>query len=201
MVTKPLIVLDRAGAIVGVSRIDEKGLKKSIETGILWHRYPGTDRLIPFEPEGVECSKSGISTQPKLAGESGIRDEGAWVRAVVDTIIERGEDAPAVAHSDMARRETDEPESWGRVLSRLWDTVAERKRKMPEGSYTTHLFDSGPAKIRKKTGEEAIELILAESPEDVTYEAADLIYHLFVLLAEEGVDFDEVIRELDSRTR
>ncbi len=79
--------------------------------------------------------------------------------------------------------------------------MAARKREMPEGSYTTHLFESGPAKIRKKTGEEAVELILAESPEDITCETADLIYHLFVLLTEEGIDFDHIIAELDTRAR
>ena len=202
MVVKPLIVLDRSGRILGVSQIDEKGRGKSIETGILWHRYPGTGRLIPFEPEG---SESGNSTQLKLAENSGIHDEGAWVRAVID----RAEGSPAKAqsgnfeerprkHGSAGGRET---ESWGRVLSGLWETVAARKREMPEGSYTTHLFESGPAKIRKKTGEEAVELILAESPEDITCETADLIYHLFVLLTEEGIDFDHIIAELDTRAR
>jgi phosphoribosyl-AMP cyclohydrolase / phosphoribosyl-ATP pyrophosphohydrolase len=212
MVVKPLIVLDRSGRILGVSQIDEKGRGKSIETGILWHRYPGTGRLIPFEPEG---SESGNSTQLKLAENSGIHDEGAWVRAVIDESVDSPTISPAGDRVDRSKtRDGSEaggagmngaavghPKSWGEVLTTLWETVAARKREMPEGSYTTHLFESGPAKIRKKTGEEAVELILAESPEDITCETADLIYHLFVLLTEEGIDFDHIIAELDTRAR
>ncbi|MGC9311170.1 MAG: phosphoribosyl-ATP diphosphatase, partial [Sediminispirochaetaceae bacterium] len=70
---------------------------------------------------------------------------------------------------------------------------------MPEGSYTSHLFSSGPEKIRKKTGEEAIELLLADTPEQMLYEAADLVYHLMVLLVSENLSFDQVCAELQHR--
>ncbi|MFW5643852.1 MAG: phosphoribosyl-ATP diphosphatase, partial [Alkalispirochaeta sp.] len=68
-----------------------------------------------------------------------------------------------------------------------------------EGSYTTHLFTKGPDKIRKKTGEEAVELILARSNEELLSEAADLIYHLMVLLEAEGLSITDVISVLHRR--
>ncbi len=70
---------------------------------------------------------------------------------------------------------------------------------MPEGSYTTHLFSSGNEKIRKKTGEEAIELILASTRDELVFEAADLLFHLLVLLEDEGIGLEEIIGELQKR--
>ena len=70
---------------------------------------------------------------------------------------------------------------------------------MPEGSYTTHLFSAGNEKIRKKTGEEAVELILASDRAQLTSETADFIYHLLVLLEVEGISLDEIAAELKGR--
>ena len=72
---------------------------------------------------------------------------------------------------------------------------------MPEGSYTTHLFEKGEEKIRKKTGEEAIELLLARERSDIVYEAADLIYHMMVLLEVKEIPIGEVLGELESRMK
>jgi phosphoribosyl-ATP pyrophosphohydrolase len=52
---------------------------------------------------------------------------------------------------------------------------------MPEGSYTTHLFNSGSAKIRKKLGEEAVRAFLAAKKIDISYERADPVFHMLVL--------------------
>lgn len=87
----------------------------------------------------------------------------------------------------------------GDVLERLEAIVRERRQSMPEGSYTTHLFASGAEKIRKKAGEEAVELILAGSRDQIVYEAADLLYHLCVLLVSEGISYSEVCGELRRR--
>jgi phosphoribosylformimino-5-aminoimidazole carboxamide ribotide isomerase/phosphoribosyl-ATP pyrophosphohydrolase/phosphoribosyl-AMP cyclohydrolase len=84
-------------------------------------------------------------------------------------------------------------------LEKLENLVRERYRTMPEGSYTTHLFASGGEKIRKKTGEEAVELILAGSREEILFEASDLIYHMCVLLVSEGLSFRQVFALLEER--
>ncbi|MCF7914845.1 MAG: phosphoribosyl-ATP diphosphatase [Spirochaetaceae bacterium] len=87
----------------------------------------------------------------------------------------------------------------GQVLERLEAIVEERRQTMPEGSYTTHLFASGAEKIRKKAGEEAVELILASSRDQIVYEAADVLYHMCVLLVSEGISYGEVCSELQER--
>ena len=72
---------------------------------------------------------------------------------------------------------------------------------LPEGSYTSYLFREGTSKIRKKLGEEAIEVITAASAAEVAGEAADLLYHLLVLLVAEGVSLDQVLEVLAARVR
>ncbi|MDO4540200.1 MAG: bifunctional phosphoribosyl-AMP cyclohydrolase/phosphoribosyl-ATP diphosphatase HisIE [Syntrophomonadaceae bacterium] len=88
------------------------------------------------------------------------------------------------------------------ILYELMDVIKERKAKRPEGSYTTYLFDKGIDKILKKVGEESAEVIIAAKnhiPAEITYETADLFYHLLVLLAQEEVELDAVFAELKSR--
>src|SRR5437867_1688818 len=84
----------------------------------------------------------------------------------------------------------------------LWRTIADRAQNRPEGSYTTKLLNGGTATCARKVGEEAAETItaaLAESDERLVEEAADLVYHLYVLLASRGVDLAEVEDELARR--
>src|SRR5437868_5220987 len=77
----------------------------------------------------------------------------------------------------------------------LWRTISERAAQRPEGSYTAKLLDEGVGACAQKVGEEAVELVraaLAESDERVVSEAADLLYHLYVLLAARGVELAAV---------
>ena len=80
--------------------------------------------------------------------------------------------------------------------------LEERKAKMPQGSYTTYLFEKGLDKILKKVGEEATEVIIAAKAQDkkeTVYEIADLAYHLLVLMVEADISLEEVHKELASR--
>jgi phosphoribosyl-AMP cyclohydrolase / phosphoribosyl-ATP pyrophosphohydrolase len=84
----------------------------------------------------------------------------------------------------------------------LWRTIAERASTRPEGSYTTQLLDDGVGAVARKVGEEAVELAVAaldESDERVVEEAADLVFHLYVLLAARGLDVARVEDELRAR--
>jgi phosphoribosyl-ATP pyrophosphohydrolase/phosphoribosyl-AMP cyclohydrolase len=88
------------------------------------------------------------------------------------------------------------------IISELYQIILERQQTLPEGSYTAYLFNKGIDKICKKVGEEAAEVIIAaknRSREELVYESADLIYHLLVLLAEAGINSDEVLQELIKR--
>jgi phosphoribosyl-ATP pyrophosphohydrolase/phosphoribosyl-AMP cyclohydrolase len=90
----------------------------------------------------------------------------------------------------------------GDVLEELYEVVAARRREMPEGSYTTYLFEKGLNKILKKVGEEAAETIIAAKDEDaaaLTAETADLLYHLLVLMVERGLTLGALAGELARR--
>ena len=85
----------------------------------------------------------------------------------------------------------------------LWRTVVERVRERPEGSYVASLAEAGVERAAQKLGEEAVEAAIAATANDgrLVEEAADVIFHLYVLLAVAGVDIDEVERALAARRR
>lgn len=88
------------------------------------------------------------------------------------------------------------------ILYELYDVIKSRQQEMPEGHYTTYLFDKGIDKILKKVGEETAEVIIASKNRvkgEVVYEVSDLFYHLLVLLVEQGVELGDIFDELKSR--
>ena len=87
-------------------------------------------------------------------------------------------------------------------VERLYQLLQGRKETLPEGSYTTYLFQKGLDKILKKVGEESTEVIIAGKAEDkpeTIYEIADLMYHVMVLMVEMGISVEDVTAELASR--
>ncbi len=88
------------------------------------------------------------------------------------------------------------------VLDDVFETIRERQRLLPEGSYVTHLLSGGIDRIARKVGEESIEVVLAaknETPEELTAELADLWFHCLVLLAQSGGVPEDIYRELAQR--
>ncbi len=88
------------------------------------------------------------------------------------------------------------------ILQKLHYLISDRKANPKEGSYTNYLFDKGIDKILKKVGEETAEVIIAAKNKDkgeITYETADLLYHLSVLLVESGLDWEDINAELRKR--
>lgn len=87
-------------------------------------------------------------------------------------------------------------------LGELFDLIKERKIKLPENSYTTKLFKEGENRIIQKVGEEAVETVIAAKNKDkneIINETSDLIYHLFVMLADQGIEFEEIVNNLETR--
>lgn len=87
-------------------------------------------------------------------------------------------------------------------LRGLYALLEGRKKNMPQGSYTTYLFEKGLDKILKKIGEESTEVIIAAHAKDkkeTVYEIADLAYHVMVMMVENGITVDDVQKELASR--
>ncbi len=87
-------------------------------------------------------------------------------------------------------------------LQVLFELITERKNNLPENSYTTKLFQSGSNRIIQKVGEEAIETIIAaknDNKNELINEVSDLIYHLFVLLVNQGITLKEIVSNLNQR--
>ena len=87
-------------------------------------------------------------------------------------------------------------------LNQLGNLIAERHKTMPEGSYTTSLFCEGKARIAQKVGEEGVELALARMKndrEEMAGEAADLLFHMMVLLEDAGLSLAHAINVLQER--
>lgn len=188
----PLIIKDSGESIIDVSISNEKGFNKSLERGILWHLHADSGRLLPYS-----------ETNPLIQ----ITRHHSWFEAVLKkepsptskaTYTSKGGEGFRKQVSS-AEKDTGSFLSASEILGSLEKIILERKQTLKEGSYTTHLFNSGGEKIRKKTGEEAVELILAADKDSIVYEAADLIYHMMVLLASENIELGEVLDELAGR--
>lgn len=89
-----------------------------------------------------------------------------------------------------------------RVFQDVYDVILDRKENPKEGSYTNYLFDKGIDKILKKVGEECTEIVIAaKNPdkEEIKYEISDFLYHVMVLMAEKGVTWEDITKELARR--
>ena len=180
---RPLVVCDENGGFLFLNWTNPKVYAKSAQQGILWVAHPQADSILP----------SGKEAQIRY-----IQDRGDYYYAEVLMPVEerlKEPEKPAPASVEKSRTETQG------IIAELVALIAQRKKDRPEGSYTTELFQDGTDRIRKKTGEEAVELILARSPREMIYEAADLVYHMLVLLEAEGLHFADVLEELKSRRK
>ena len=118
-----------------------------------------------------------------------------------DTLLIRATPAGPVCHtgSDTCFNEQNTDSSF---IQQLQELIHSRKEEMPEGSYTTSLFEKGINKIAQKVGEEAVELVIESKDNDddlFLNEAADLLYHLLVLLSAKGKDIKDVSSILEQR--
>lgn len=89
-----------------------------------------------------------------------------------------------------------------KVFEDVFAVILDRKEHPKEGSYTNYLFDKGLDKILKKIGEEATEIVIAAknpNPEEIKYEISDFLYHMMVLMADRGINWEEIMEELANR--
>ena len=119
-----------------------------------------------------------------------------------DTLLVKAIPACPVCHkgTDTCFGETNEEDIL--FLKYLQNFIERRRHEMPEGSYTTTLFQKGINRMAQKVGEEAVETVIeaTNGTEDrLIYEASDLIYHLIVLLTSKGLRIDDLARELKKR--
>lgn len=126
-----------------------------------------------------------------------------------DTILAKVKQVGSACHTgnrtcfftDLVKREYDTANPLT-VFQNVFQVILDRKEHPKEGSYTNYLFDKGIDKILKKCGEEATEIVIAAKNPDsneLKYEIADFLYHMMVLMAEQGLDWDDIVKELAHR--
>ena len=195
-------------------KFDEKGLIPAIVVDayskkVLTLAYMNKESLKISIERGLTCFFSRSRQQLWLKGEtSGNFQHIVSITADCDKdaltiVVEK--DGPAChtgsdsCFSSLLWRR-DGPEEFS--IETLYDLLKERKKRLPEGSYTTYLFQKGLDKILKKVGEEATEVIIAGKAEDkkeTIYEIADLAYHVMVLMVQAGISVEDIKKELAAR--
>ena len=195
-------------------KFDEKGLIPAIVVDadtkkVLTLAYMNKESLKISMEKGLTCFYSRSRQELWLKGEtSGNYQHIVSITADCDkdalTVLVKKDGPACHLGTDSCFNETvfesDELSSFS--LQGLMDLLQGRKDTMPEGSYTTYLFEKGIDKILKKVGEESTEVIIAGKADDkkeTIYEIADLAYHIMVMMVEMGISLDEVRDELASR--
>lgn len=195
----PAIVQDAATLeVIALSYMDNAALVKTLQTGkarVLTSTKP------PFGARSyrlldVRMNGDGESLTVLVEREEKSASEREPVSLFKEARESQKHNAGAVALVDVGSME------FGLAVNNLYNLIADRKEKRPEGSYTTYLFNSGLDKILKKIAEESGEVIIAsknKSPREIISELADLFYHLLVLMVERDVKLSDVRDELTGR--
>ena len=174
------------GQILMLGYMDSAALAATIETGNvtffsrskqrLWVKGESSGNFLKFIDVKIDCDK--------------------------DTLLVMARPVGPTCHTGSTSCFGDETVPPTLFLNELSALIAVRQREMPEGSYTTSLFAEGKARIAQKVGEEGVELALARMKDDrgeMANEAADLLFHMMVLLQDAGLELGDVIRVLKSR--
>jgi phosphoribosyl-ATP pyrophosphohydrolase/phosphoribosyl-AMP cyclohydrolase len=179
MTLRPAIVQDAAtGRVLMLAWMDDEAERLTRETGEAWF----------WSRSRKQLWRKGETSGNTLAVEE-LRDD-----CDGDALLLRVTPAGPTCHTG----------SVSCFAPGLWRTISERAAERPAGSYTTELLEAGVGAVARKVGEEAVELTVAaldESDERVVEEAADLVYHLYVLLAARGLDVAAVEDELRARSK
>lgn len=180
----PAIVRDaRNGAVLTLAYMNAEALQKTLESGETWFWSRSRREL------WNKGATSGNRQRVVHVAPDCDRD------AIVVTVIPLG---PA-CHTGAESCFPDIPPA---PLERLLRTLRSRFDERPEGSYSAYLFNEGRDKILKKIGEEATEVVIAakgQGRERLVSELADLVYHLTVLMVDEGIEWRDVEEELGRR--
>ena len=119
-----------------------------------------------------------------------------------DTLLIKAIPEGPVCHTGSATCFNDDNSYGIQFLTELQDFIIKRHQEMPEGSYTTSLFESGINRMAQKVGEEALEAVIEAcngTNERLIYEGSDMIYHLIVLLTSKGLRIEDLAKELQVR--
>lgn len=192
--------------VLTLAYMNEQSLQRSIATGEtwfysrsrqeLWHKGETSGNTQQIRSMYYDCDNDAILIEVKPRGPACHLDtmscftkkiEGDFAKGAGNAIVELQNEPQEV---DFA------------ILTKLEQIINARFTERPDGAYTTYLFNEGVDKILKKVGEEAAEVIIAaknRSQAELKWEAADLIYHLLVLLREQEVNLAHILQVLEER--
>ncbi len=194
----PAVIQDaQTNRILTLAYMNHESLARTIETGetwfwsrsraCLWHKGETSGNTQPVVDIQIDCDSDALVVR--------VAPNGPACHTGAVSCFDSG--SGAVGTEPGAK-------SLGSLLSDLYSLVESRKRELPEGSYTSYLFNSGLDKILKKVGEEAAETIIAAKNNDraaLANESADLLYHLLVMIVEQGVTLEEISTVLGERRK
>ncbi|WP_259424609.1 bifunctional phosphoribosyl-AMP cyclohydrolase/phosphoribosyl-ATP diphosphatase HisIE [Bacillus velezensis] len=186
----PAIVQDAASKeVLTLAYMNRESYEKTIETketwfysrsrGELWHKGATSGNTQKVKAIRYDCDQDALIVLAEPSGPA----------------CHKG------GYSCFSPEKADAQDRFG-ILNELESVIAKRQAEMPDGAYTTYLFREGVDKILKKVGEEAAEVIIAaknRDHEELKWEAADLLYHLLVLLREQSLPLDDVLDVLAKR--
>ncbi|HEX3011597.1 MAG TPA: bifunctional phosphoribosyl-AMP cyclohydrolase/phosphoribosyl-ATP diphosphatase HisIE [Syntrophomonadaceae bacterium] len=202
----PAIIQDEnSGQVLMMAYMNRESLQKTLETGRtcfysrsrqeLWSKGETSGNIQKVKQILFDCDADTLLIKVEQTGAA--CHTGHYSCFYRDA--EGNEIEPAVFDPDKVYSSRQEGPG---ILYELYDVIKGRQQEMPEGHYTTYLFDKGIDKILKKVGEETSEVIIASKNRvkgEVVYEVSDLFYHLLVLLVEQGVELGDIFAELKSR--
>lgn len=188
----PVVVQDTDGNVLMLAYMNQEALQKTVETGYvhfwsrsrkkLWKKGETSGNVLELEEIRIDCDNDALLVIAKPTGP----------------VCHTG-NYSCFFRNLKFRKVKDGGKPFG-FLNYLQGVLEERKKKLPAKSYTAWLFKHGKGTIGRKFFEEATETFLAYiGYGDLRAEAADLIYHLLVLLTDAGLEWQEVIKELKKR--
>ncbi|SFJ44111.1 phosphoribosyl-ATP pyrophosphatase /phosphoribosyl-AMP cyclohydrolase [Halobacillus dabanensis] len=191
----PAIVQDaRSKAVLTLAYMNKQSLKKTLDIGEtvfysrsrqeLWHKGETSGNTQEVKSIRYDCDQDALLVQVVPAGPACHKgDYSCFSESLTGT-------------------DATPKENRYQILDQLQSVLAERKATLPEGSYTSQLFQEGVDRIAKKIGEEAGEVIIAaknDDAEEIALESADLLFHLLLILTDRGVPLDNVLAVLEER--
>ena len=210
----PVVVQDyKSDEVLMLAYMNREAFEKTMETGIMTYWSRSRQNLwVKGETSGhfqyvksikLDCDGDTLLAsveQVEAACHTGHYScfyrqfEGAKIRETKYKVFDPDKDNGKAANDDTGEK--------SRVLQEVYDVIVDRTINPKEGSYTNYLFEKGLDKMLKKVGEETAEVIIAaknKNKDELRYEVADLMYHLFVLMVERGVSLDDIYSELRKR--
>lgn len=187
----PVIAQDiNTGTVLMLAYMNKEAIEKTLNDKIVYY----------YSRSRQELWKKG-----ETSGNKQIL-KGFYYDCDADTILVKVEQIGVACHtgnySCFFNKVLDEDINTVDILNKLYGSILNRKENPKEGSYTNYLFDKGLDKILKKVGEETSEVIIGAKNKDkneLVYETSDLVYHLIVLLVNEGITIEDIKEELTKR--